>query len=137
MNRPTIRNSIFIAAILTASAAFAGGDIVKCVDQNGHVTLTENQCSEGVQTVLVAGGSETPAALSSEAAPAPAAAPARRVQRIVYIPEAIQHDSLAASLPRAKMLSRDAATLKAARTSMQVMDEASSALRHQRLAGVN
>ena len=137
MNRPTVRTSIFIAAMLAASAAFAGGDIVKCVDQNGRITLTENQCSEGVQTVLVTGGSDMPAALPSDASPAAQAAPTRRIQRIAYAPPVIEHDSWAATLPRAKMLSRDAATLKAARTSMQVMDEASSTLRHQRLAGVN
>lgn len=137
MNRPTVRTSIFAAAMLAGSAAFAGGDIVKCVDQNGHITLTENQCSEGVQTVLVTGGADSPALTPSDPAPVPAAAPARRVQRVAYAPEVIQHDTWASSLPREKMLSRDAETLKAARVSMKVLDETSSALRHQRLAGAN
>ena len=46
MNRQTFRTSIFITAMLAASAAFAGADIVKCVDQDGRVTLTDAQCSE-------------------------------------------------------------------------------------------
>ncbi len=137
MNRRPLHASLFAAAMLAASSVFAG-DIVKCVDQNGHITLTENQCSEGVQTVLVTGGADAPALLPAEAAPVAAAAPARRaVQRIAYTPEVVQHDSWAPPKARGKMLSRDAETLKAARVSMQVLDEASSSLRHQRLAGVN
>jgi hypothetical protein len=137
MNRRTLRASVLAAAMLATSAAFAG-DIVKCVDQNGHITLTENQCSDGVQTVLVAGGSEMPALSTEDAASVPVAARVRRgIQRVAYTPEAVQHDSWAPSRVRGKLLSRDAETLKAARVSMQVLDAASSALRHARLAGVN
>jgi hypothetical protein len=142
MNRHTFRSSIFITAMLAASAAFAGADIVKCVDQNGKVTLTDSQCSEGVQTVVMQ--AEAAPALPSDATIAegavqPAAPAMRRVapQRVAYAPQQIQHDSWSPARPAGKMLSRDVETLRAARLSMRVMDEASASSRHQRLAGVN
>lgn len=142
MNRQTFRTSIFITSMLAASAAFAGADVVKCVDNSGRVTLTDSQCSEGVQTVLVAGSADAPAAASNEAQAADTAAlpvqAARRtpIERIVLAPAQLRHDSWTA--PRAgRMLSRDVETLKAARVSMQVLDEASSSMRHQRVAGLN
>jgi hypothetical protein len=138
MNRPTFRSSIFITAMLAASAAFAGGDIVKCVDQNGKVTLTDNQCNEGVQTVVVAGDAPEVAAADEAAGDtASAPAPRRAIQRVAYTPAAIQHDSWTAPKSNGRPLSRDVETLKAARLSMQVMDEASATNRHQRLAGLN
>jgi hypothetical protein len=141
MNRHTFRSSIFITAMLAASAAFAGADIVKCVDQNGKVTLTDAQCGEGLPTMLVqAEAAPAPLSVNESAEGAvPAAAPAvRRVatQRVAYAPQPIQHDSWTAPRP-SKMLSRDVETLKAARLSMQVLDEASATVRHQRLAGLN
>lgn len=136
MNRQTFRSSIFITAMLAASAAFAAGDIVKCVDQDGKVTLTENQCSEGIQTVLVTG--DAPAVANDAAAADPMAPAARRaIQRVSYAPVAIQHDNWTAPKSMARPLARDVETLKAARISMQVLDEASSTSRHQRLAGLN
>jgi predicted HD phosphohydrolase len=139
MNRQTFRSSLFIATMLAASAAFAGGDIVKCVDQSGKVTLTENQCSEGVQTVLVAGDAPALAEDATTAEPTLPAAPAARraVQRVAYTPAAIQHDNWTAPKSNSRPLARDVETLKAARISMKVLDEASSTSRQQRLAGLN
>jgi hypothetical protein len=142
MKRHPIRSSIFMVAMLAASAAFAGADIVKCVDQDGKVTLTDAQCSEGVKTVVVPAGAEAEpiASTDDEAGDAAvqAAPVARRAlpQRVAYSPQPIGHDSRTAPRP-AKMLSRDVETLKAARLSMQVLDEASATARHQRLAGLN
>lgn len=139
MNRQTFRSSIFITAMLAASAAFAGGDIVKCVDQSGKVTLTENQCNEGVQTVLVTGDAPAVAADAAVAETTLPAAPAARraIQRVAYTPAAIQHDSWTAPKSSGRPLARDVETLKAARISMRVLDEASSSSRQQRLAGLN
>lgn len=138
MNRQTFRSSIFITAMLAASAAFAAGDIVKCVDQNGKVTLTESQCSDGVQTVLLAGDAPAVAADAAAGDATIPAAPARRAtQRVAYTPAAIDHDTWTAPKSNGRPLARDVETLKAARISMRVMDEASSTLRHQRLAGLN
>ena len=144
MNRHTFRSSIFITAMLAASAASAGADIVKCVDQNGKVTLTDAQCGEGIQTVVVQGAAEAAPAVSSEndaadGAVQPAAPAVRRVatQRVAYAPQQVRHDSWAAARSSGRILSRDVETLKAARLSMQVLDGASATVRHQRLAGLN
>lgn len=142
MKRHPIRSSIFLIAMLAASAAFAGADIVKCVDQNGKVTLTDAECSDGVKTVLVPAATEAAAlaATGDETGdPAVLPAPAARraaTQRVAYSPQPIQHDNRTAP-PAGKMLSRDAETLKAARLSMHVLDEASANARHQRLAALN
>lgn len=144
MKRHTFRTSIFISAMLAAAAAFAGADIVKCVDQNGQVTLTDAQCGEAAQTVLVTGAANTPADGSAQSTPAdtatlPAAPAARRtsIERIVVAPAQLRHDNWSAPRPGGRMLARDVETLKAARLSMQVLDEASATARHQRLAGLN
>jgi hypothetical protein len=142
MKRPTFRNTLFVTAMLAASAAFAGGDIVKCVDQNGKVTLTDNQCGDGVPTVVVAADADAPAASSDEQAvdTALAAAPGARrtaTQRIAFAPAPVQHDNWTAPKGNSRMLSGDVETLKAARLSMRVLDEASATNRHQRLAGLN
>ena len=145
MNHPTLSSSIFMIAMLAGSAAYAGKDIVKCVDQNGKVTLTDAQCGAGVKTVLVPAGAEAaataPASTEDEAGDAAidAAAPvARRApsQRVAYSPQPIQHDNWTVP-PSRKTLSRDVETLKAARLSMRVLDEASANVRQQRLAGLN
>jgi hypothetical protein len=142
MNHHTFRSSIFIATMLAASAAFAGADIVKCVDQDGKVTLTDAACGDGVRAVVVA-AAEAPvtAPADNEAADGGlvAAAPAvhrAAPQRVAFAPQPIQHDSWTAARAN-KMLSRDVETLKAARLSMQVLDSASATARQQRLAGLN
>jgi hypothetical protein len=137
MNRKTIRSSIFITAMLAASAAFAGADIVKCVDQDGHVTLTDSGCSEGAEKVVVMGSGDSPAAAEDmPAAPAPAV---RRVvvQRYVLPPAELRQGNWTRTRTASRPLARDVETLKAARLSMQVLDEASATQRHQRLAGLN
>ncbi|MDB5920177.1 MAG: hypothetical protein JWR40_4411 [Massilia sp.] len=140
MNRPTFRTSIFIAAMLAASAAFAGADIVKCVDQNGKVTLTDAGCGEGIPAVVIPAEAAPTASIDNQVGdtvPAPLPAAVRAVsQRVAYARQPVQHD-VAPARRAAKMLSRDVETLRAARLSMQVLDDASANARHQRLAGLN
>lgn len=129
-----------------ATPAFAGGDIVKCVAADGTVTLTDGQCS-GVSKVIVLASMNTapdvaPATgVVSAASPAVlpvGEAPARPLraglQKTGLTVEPVQHDNWIDPRPRAKMFDRDAATLRAARTSLQALDEASAAARQQRLA---
>jgi hypothetical protein len=143
MKHNAIRTSMFIAAMLAASAAFAGADIVKCVDQEGHVTLTDSHCSAAAEKVVVVAVSEdTPAAAPDEmiAAPAAPAAPAVRrmtVQRDLLPPAQPRQTNWSTTRPPSRALARDVETLKAARSSMKVLDEASATLKHQRLAGLN
>ena len=140
MNRPTFRTSIFIATMLAASAAFAGADIVKCVDQNGKVTLTDAGCGEAVEAVVSPAEASPTAVAESQASDAVAVplpvAPRAAAQRMSYAPQPVQY-SVPPARRAAKMLSRDVETLRAARLSMQVLDDASANARHQRLAGLN
>jgi hypothetical protein len=152
MNRPTFRASIFIASLLTTSAVSAGADIVKCVDSKGRVTVTDGQCSEGIQTLLVAGSADGPAGNSADTpaadmantanttdAPAPPL-PATHgvpIERIVLTPAQFPPSSWSAPHTATRMLSRDVETLKAARASLHALDEAAAAMRHHRLADLN
>ena len=117
------------AIALGTAPAFAGGDIVKCVDADGRVTITDHQCGSGVAKVLVAGSdnvTEAPLVKASKSA----------AQRLAQ-PVVVEHDNWVDPRPHSKMLSRDAATLRAARTSLQVLDEAATSNRQQRMAGIN
>jgi hypothetical protein len=148
MNRPTLRASIFISSLLVASAVSAGSDIVKCVDSKGRVTLTDGQCSEGIQTVLVAGSADAPAGGSAEnqaadssntadtPAPPPPAAHGAPIERIVLTPAQLPPSNWSPPHASSRMLSGDVETLKAARVSAQALDEAAAA-RHHRLADLN
>ena len=139
MQRHTVRHVFFLAICIAAPAAFAGPDIVKCVDQTGHVTLTDEPCSDGRETVLVPASVNTPpaAAENQPAAPPPAMPAAARIvttERIL-VPAAVmpRHDNWVGKAAPSRALARDVATLKAARASLQLMDSG----RSTRLAGLN
>jgi hypothetical protein len=91
--------------------------------------------------VELAGAAESPAEAASEAqaigAETVAVTPARRVTRVAFTPAPIQHDSWSAPRGKSRMLARDVETLKAARLSMQVLDQASASAKQQRVAGLN
>jgi hypothetical protein len=143
MTPQSLRTGILISAMLAASAAFAGADIVKCVDQDGRVTLSDLQCGEGSQTVPLAKPSIAPAEDSADSQPADMAelpaVPATRIviERVARARAPVQHDNWTAPRQSSRMLARDVETLKAARLSLQVLDAAAAAGRHQRLAGLN
>ena len=126
MTRASFPPFIFLLAMTAAPASY-GGDIVKCVDSAGRVTLTDSPCPEGTQTLLA-----TPA-------PAKNGIVMERV-RVAALPPvvapAVAHDSFKAKRPANRMLARDVFTLRAARMSMDALDQSSSALR-SKLAGLN
>lgn len=110
--------SITAAAWLAGPAAMAGNDIVKCVDAQGHVTITDQPCTDGASTVRMerATAANGPnAAADTDAAPVP--------QRHVVPAAELRHPAWQAPAPeRAAPLSRDVATLKAARRALLLMD---------------
>ncbi|WP_426109696.1 DUF4124 domain-containing protein [Massilia sp. PWRC2] len=112
-----------LCAAVLALPAWASGDIVKCVDGAGHVTLTDSDCGSASATVLVAA-----------ARPAPVV---RRVAPLVPGGAPLEHAAWVSSRPRSSTLAGDAATLRAARSSLQALDEAASSARRQRLAALN
>jgi hypothetical protein len=101
-----------------APAAMAGNDIVKCIDANGHVTLTDQPCEAGNATVRLA--SETPASGMAAA------------QRHVLPATELRHDGWKRpQVVRPAPLSGDVATLKAARRTLMLQEA------RPRLAGLN
>jgi len=125
MKRP-VRLLSMIAAALIAAPALAG-EIVKCVDGDGHVTLTDQPCASGAATVPLA--REAVALM-----PAPTA-------RDAAAPLAQRHVLPVAELPRVNWkrpnlatparLARDVATLKEARRMLMLQDA------RPRLAGLD
>ena len=143
MNRHAVRHALFFAVYLAASAASAGAEIVKCVDAAGHVTLTDEPCREGRETVVVpASAGAPPAAAESEAGAATAIVLTTPVTHGLAT-EHILVSRLPAPAPRRdrwagkavpdRALARDVVTLKAARASLLLMDSGRTA----RLAGLN
>jgi hypothetical protein len=131
MNRQIAARALLLASVVFASSAFAGSnDIQKCVTETGHVTLTDEVCPSGTQSVKVISG---PGDDEQAGAPrvhtvsterfGPARVPARIVAQMKH------------SAP-ARGLTLDVSTLRAARASMQMFDNASASLRQQRLAGL-
>ncbi len=126
MNRIAFFSTLGLSAILAASTAFAGTEILKCTDPAGHVVLTDEPCENALAVAsddLAAPPGEL--AVSAAATPRLAAAPAPR----------------RASRPRksesAPALSRDAETLKTARITMLKLDLAAAMQRQHKLAGLN
>lgn len=147
MNHRTLTRSLFFAGLMLSSAVFADPEIVKCIDSDGKVTLTDVHCPATAQTVaVVTGGTEAAASEEAEdenqmplvsgeaAAPTTASAPAiERGNASAWARRAFPgaHKHAGGSL------ARDVATLKAARHSLMLQDSAAQAARSQRLAGLH
>lgn len=113
MKRPVRLLSMIAAAVLAAPAL--AGEIVKCVDSNGHITLTDQPCASGSVSTPV----------SRDTGPLP---PQRHVLPAAELPRvAWKRPNLAAPVK----LARDIATLKEARRMLMLQDA------RPRLAGLN
>lgn len=112
MKRP-VRLLSMIAAVALAAPALAG-DIVKCVDSNGHITLTDQPCASGSVTMPVS---------RDTGAPPP--------QRHVLPAAELRHPAWKRpNLAAPAKLARDVATLKEARRMLMLQDA------RPRLAGI-
>lgn len=132
MKRTSIYRTIILAGMLATSAVSAGTEIVKCVDQDGKVTLTDAACPADAKTAVVFAGSNEPAtAPPSGEPPAFMADAAER-----YTVPRIARRALPVVKPMSASgaLSRDVATLKAARQNLRLLDSAAQAMRSQRVA---
>jgi hypothetical protein len=106
-----------LSAAVAAPVATAGNEIVKCVDAQGHVTLTDQPCDSGSTTVRLS--SESP-----QLQPQP--------QRHMAAPAELRHAGWKRpEVVREAPLSRDVATLKAAHRMMMLQET------RPRLAGLN
>lgn len=138
MNRQPVKRILFVASMCIASTAFAGSEIIKCIDTAEHVTLTDRACESGSVAAPVDEVASEPAMAAEAPAPAPAPAIARKagiVERIVVARSALPQARPAARAPVARgSLALDVAMLKVARLNLQVSDHAAAAMRQQRLA---
>ncbi len=131
MNSKTTTRALFLAGTLFAAAsAFAGADINKCVSASGTVTLTDEACPSGAQTVkLVTGATDSDADDSANTATAQRPS----VERYAAARTPVRYAPRTRSEQPAAGLSLDTATLKAARMNMHLFN---SANRSQRVAGL-
>jgi len=127
MKRHFCQLLLLAATTMAAPVAFSETSIVKCVDDEGRITLTDRPCEAGATTVRMAsepannGVTRVPAyPLAAEASALP---PPRAMQRM-YVP---------APRAAAKLLASDVATLKAARAQFVLSDVRSAPA----LAGLN
>lgn len=132
MNSPATTRAIFLAGMVFASTAFAGGDINKCVDASGHVTLTDETCPAGARTVKVIPGQSD---AGDELAAADDSAAAVSGRYSVNRMPARYFTPMKNPAP-ARGLALDVATLKAARQNMLMLDSAAHAMRSTRIAGL-
>lgn len=117
MKRPVRLLSLIAAAALAVPAL--AGEIVKCVDVNGNVTLTDQPCSADAAAVPLARdtAARDPAARGTSAGIA--RAPQRHVLPAAELPHPTpKQPSLAAPV----RLARDVATLKEARRMLMLQD---------------
>lgn len=110
MERPVRLMSMFAAMVLAAPVAMAGNEIVKCVDADGRVTLTDQPCGARAATVRLD---------QEKSAPQPQFQP--DVQRHV-LPAADLRQWRRPDLSRAAPLKQDVATLKAAHRMLMLQD---------------
>lgn len=120
MMRPVHLMSMFAAMILAAPVALAGNEIVKCVDADGRVTLTDQPCGARASTVRLdqdRTASQSPS--QSQSQPQPQFQP--DVQRHV-LPAADLRQWRRPDLSRAAPLKQDVATLRAAHRMLMLQD---------------
>jgi hypothetical protein len=124
MSRRACQLRLLAALLAAAPVAFAGTDIVKCVDHGGHVTLTDQPCADGAVTVRLtsAPAEDDAAAPMVEHYPAPPVAPHLRAAHPLHA----RHPGLAL----------DVATIKAAYAQLLLNDSMGKAQAQPRLAGL-
>lgn len=132
MNRTIATRAIFLATMVCASSAFAGNtEIKKCITGSGHVTLTDEVCPTGTQSVKVI---STPSTDTDQAAVGASRPVITERYAIARMPT--RYVTLMKSSTPARGLSLDVTTLRAARANMQMFDNATQSLRLQRVAGL-
>lgn len=119
MKSPVRLLSILVATMLAVPAV--AGEIVKCVDTSGHVTLTDQACEAGNTRVRLASDSDDVAPQHHTVAPASLRAVWKRPPAVGGAAAGYAGNGGGASLAPVR-LSLDVATLKAAHRSMLMQD---------------
>lgn len=141
MNCRAIRHTLFAAGMVFVSSTFAGTEVIKCTDESGHVTLTDQPCKgEAAQVVLSAAAAPAPApeVTMDEAAPAVSSGATR--YQLTNLPPSPRLRARLRAAPYTQVqapgrtLARDVATLKEARRTLMLLDSTMSASRQRGLS---
>lgn len=133
MNCRAIRHTLFVAGMVFVSSTFAGTEVIKCTDQAGHVTLTDQPCAGDAAQVLLSAASPAPA-VADEAAPA-ASGRADRYQLTKLPPSPRMRPAPFTQVQApGRSLARDVATLKEARRTLMLLDGSMAASRQRGFA---
>jgi hypothetical protein len=137
MNCRAIRHTIFAAGMVFVSSTFAGTEIIKCTDDAGHVTLTDQSCKgEDAAQVLVADAAPATAAAAegSDAAPVVSSSTTRYQLTNLPPPPRMRAAPFTQVQAPGRSLARDVATLKEARRTLMLLDSTMSASRQRGLS---
>ena len=139
MNCRAIRHTLFAAGMVFVSSTFAGTEVIKCTDESGHVTLTDQPCpGQAAQVVLSAASAPAPAPAAAvtvdEAVPAVSNGATR--YQLTNLPPSPRLRTAPYTQVQApgRSLARDVATLKEARRTLMLLDSTMSASRQRGLA---
>jgi hypothetical protein len=132
MRHPACQISLILAALAAAPAALAGPDILKCVDRNGHITLTDQPCAPGSSTQRLVLPDDTPTSQGTSGAagttssggfePVPAPAASQRPEHYEGPAPVPPRGKWRPPAAKRSALSRDEATLKAAHLQLLIKD---------------
>lgn len=127
MTHKSFIQTIFLGCILVVFSGFARADIVQCVDEAGAVTYTDVLCQNDADVARASVLSKPFAAIARLSSPVDKFAEAEKAR------EAASAKKQAGN----RRLAIDVATLKAARSSMLLMDQAASLTRQKKLAALD
>lgn len=132
MKCKAIRHTLFVAGMVFVSSTFAGTEVIKCTDESGHVTLTDQPC-KGEEAQVVLSAATTAATTVDEAVPA--AGGTDRYQ-LTNLPPSTRLRAAPYTQVQApgRSLARDVATLKEARRTLMLLDSSMSASRQRGFA---
>jgi len=116
MKRHLCQLCLLAAATMAAPAAFSETSIVKCVDDEGRVTLTDHPCDTGATTVRL---SREPA---NDGMTRVSAYPLIADASVLPPPRAVRRMAMPIERVAARPLASDVATLKAARAQFVLSD---------------
>ena len=134
MNYQATTRAIFLAGMVFASGTVAANtDIKKCVTEAGYITLTDEVCPSGSHAVKII---SAPAAQADIVRQGTGAAPTVATERYAIARMPARYVVPMKSRTPERGLSLDISTLRAARASMQMFDNATKSLRLQRVAGL-
>jgi hypothetical protein len=123
--RAAVLASAMFACTAFAGSAFASSDINKCIAPSGTITLTDDTCPSGEQTVKLVQG-------SADAGEHPAAQGSVVPERFTVGRLPPRYVTLAKNPKPQRGLALDVATLRAAKLNMHLLDNAAQVLRSRR-----